>query len=189
MKIKIFNREICVCALLDANSLCAKSNAEMEINMKKKILFRGLLGFPLGVAICYFITIITSLIFADGFYSPCVPSLTAVMGNEIRAVVLQAVLGGVLGAGFAAGSVIWDIEHWGIVKQTGIYFILACFLMMPIAYFTHWMEHSVKGFFSYLGIFVLIFIMIWAVEFLVGKQNVKRMNAKLDQEKNDRLVP
>ncbi len=30
MKIKIFNREICACALLDTNSLCAKSSAEME---------------------------------------------------------------------------------------------------------------------------------------------------------------
>ncbi len=30
MKIKIFNREICVRALLDTNSLCAKSSAEMR---------------------------------------------------------------------------------------------------------------------------------------------------------------
>ncbi len=34
---KIFNREICVCALLDANSLCAKSSAEMEITMGEAI--------------------------------------------------------------------------------------------------------------------------------------------------------
>ncbi len=33
LKIKIFNREICVRALLDTNSLCAKSSAEMDINM------------------------------------------------------------------------------------------------------------------------------------------------------------
>ncbi len=30
MKIKIFNREICVRALLDTNSLCAKIGAEMR---------------------------------------------------------------------------------------------------------------------------------------------------------------
>ncbi len=34
MKIKIFNHEICVCALLDTNSLCAKSGAEMGIKME-----------------------------------------------------------------------------------------------------------------------------------------------------------
>lgn len=35
MKINIFNREICACALLDTNSLCAKSSAEMEEKMMK----------------------------------------------------------------------------------------------------------------------------------------------------------
>ena len=36
LKIKIFNHEICVCALLATNSLCAKSSAEMEKNMEHK---------------------------------------------------------------------------------------------------------------------------------------------------------
>ncbi len=36
MKIKIFNHEICVRALLATNSLCAKSSAEMEKNMEHK---------------------------------------------------------------------------------------------------------------------------------------------------------
>ncbi len=35
MKIKIFNRGICVCALLVTNPSCAKSSAEMAKNMKK----------------------------------------------------------------------------------------------------------------------------------------------------------
>ena len=38
MKIKIFNREICVCALLATNSSCAKSSAEMRKNMKEKVV-------------------------------------------------------------------------------------------------------------------------------------------------------
>ncbi len=36
MKIKIFNREICVRALLDTNSLCAKSSAEMRYKNGEK---------------------------------------------------------------------------------------------------------------------------------------------------------
>ena len=43
--------------------------------MKKKIILRGALGFPLGIAVGYVITICTSLIWADGYYSPCVPEL------------------------------------------------------------------------------------------------------------------
>ena len=75
--------------------------------MKKKIISRSALGFPLGIAIGYIITIFISLGWANGSYSPCVPELVSVMGNEIYAVILQALLCGLLGAGFAASSVIW----------------------------------------------------------------------------------
>lgn len=151
--------------------------------MKKKIMLRGALGFPLGIAMGYLITIFISLGWANGHYSPCVPELISIMGNEIHAVILQALLCGLLGAGFGASSVIWEIEHWSLVKQTGVYFLIIAIIMMPIAYFTYWMEHSIIGFLSYFGIFALIFILIWAIQFIIGRCNVKKMNARLHKEK------
>lgn len=149
------------------------------INMKKKILLRGILGFPIGLATGYIITIILSLIFAHGYYSPCVPELTVMMKNEINAVLLQAFLCGILGTGFAACSVIWEIENWGIVKQTGIYFLIISLIMMPIAYVTYWMEHSLKGVLSYFGIFTFIFAVIWIIQYFIAKKEVKKMNENL----------
>ena len=153
--------------------------------MKRKIILRGISGFPLGITIGYIITIIISLIWADGYYTPCMPELSAIMGNEINAVILQTALCGLLGAGFAASSVIWEMENWSIVKQTGIYFLIISLIMMPVAYFTHWMEHSIAGFLSYFGIFVLIFIIIWIIWFIINKQNVKKMNNNLFKAKRD----
>ena len=149
--------------------------------MKRKILLRGILGIPIGITIGYLITIFISLGLANGYYSPCVPELISMMGSEIRAVIVQSVFCGILGAGFAASSVIWEIDHWSLVKQTGIYFAIASLLMLPIAYLAYWMEHSVVGFLSYFGIFILIFAMIWAIQFAIGKYNVKKMNEKLYQ--------
>ena len=77
--------------------------------MKKKIIKRSLLGFPLGITLGCLITILISLGWANGYYSPCVPELIEIMGNEINAVILQTILCGILGTGFAAGSVIWEI--------------------------------------------------------------------------------
>ncbi len=147
--------------------------------MKKKIFVRSMIGFPIGIAIGNLITIFISLGWANGYYSPCVPELISTMGNEISAVVLQTLLCGLLGTGFAASSVIWEIENWGIIKQTGIYFILISVIMLPIAYFTYWMEHSVIGIFSYFGVFVLIFAIIWIIVFLIGMHNVRKMNKNL----------
>lgn len=154
--------------------------------MKKKIVLRGILGFPIGIAIGYLITIFISLVWANGYYSPCTPELISAMGDEISAVVFQALLCGLLGTGFAASSVIWEIENWGIIKQTEIYFILVSAIMLPIAYFTYWMEHSIVGIFSYFGIFVLIFAFIWIVQFLIGTHNVRKMNENLHNIKGSK---
>lgn len=147
--------------------------------MKKEILLRGAFGFPIGITIGYLITIVISLIWADGYYTSCAPDLISVMGNEINAVILQALLCGLLGSSFSASSIIWKIEHWSIVRQTGIYFLIVSVIMMPIAYFTYWMEHSLKGFLSYFGIFVLVFIIVWIAEFMIGRHNVQKMNENL----------
>lgn len=152
--------------------------------MKRNIILRGLIGFPIGITIGYLISIINSLIWADGYYSPCVPELISVMGNEINAVLLQALLCGLLGVGFSGGSVIWEVERWSIVVQTGVYFAVTALIMMPIAYFMYWMEHSLKGFLSYFGIFVLIFVIVWIVQYMIGKRIVKNLNTNLHKTKD-----
>ena len=147
--------------------------------MKNTIILRCALGFPIGITIGQFITIVISLVWADGYYAPCVPELAESMGNEINAVILQTMLCGLLGIGFSAGSIIWEIEHWGITKQTGIYFAVVSFIMMPVAYLTHWVEHSIPGFFRYFGIFALVFAIVWIVQFTISRRNVRKMNENL----------
>lgn len=151
--------------------------------MKKKIVLRSMLGFPLGLAIGYLISILISLIWANGYYSPCVPELMVTMGSEINAVLIQALLSGIPGSGFGAASVIWEIDDWGLFKQSGIYFLIVSVIMMPIAYVLHWMEHSLKGVLSYFGIFLIIFIIIWIIQYAVAKHNVKKLNETLHKKK------
>ncbi|MDR0841156.1 MAG: DUF3021 domain-containing protein [Christensenellaceae bacterium] len=151
--------------------------------MLKKTIGRGALGFPLGICIGYVITIGISAVLATGEYHPCVPALVAEFGNELAAVIFQAVLCGVLGAAFAAASVIWEIEKWSIAKQTGIYFLIASLAMLPIAYFAHWMEHSFTGFMLYFGIFITIFVVVWVVQYLVWKSKIQRLNASIEERK------
>lgn len=149
--------------------------------MKKQILLRGGIGIPIGITISYLFTIVGSLCWGTGAYSPCVPELTAAVGSEIYAVLLQMVLSAVLGFVCAAASVVWDIERWGIAVQTGVYFLILSVIMLPIAYVLRWMEHSVSGCLIYLGIFVALFVLIWLFSYLIGKYNVKKMNSRLNK--------
>lgn len=149
--------------------------------LKKEMLKRGLLGIPLGITWDYLITIVISLGWGNGNYLACVPSLAESMGGEAYAVLVQALLCGVAGAVFGASSVIWELETWSIVKQTGIYFLIAAVNVLPIAYLMHWMEHSLKGVISYALIFVLIFVCVWISQYIAWKVKVKKINAKLSQ--------
>lgn len=93
--------------------------------MKKKLILRGLLGIPVGIALGSVITVLISACMGDGLYHPVAPELTETAGSELNAVVLQTVLCAVMGAGFAAASVIWEIDVWSLAKQSGVYFAVA----------------------------------------------------------------
>lgn len=150
--------------------------------MKKQLIKRGLLGFPLGISLGYVITIIVSAFFGKGYYSAVMPELVTMMGNEINAVILQTLLCGILGTGFAMASLIWEIDSWSLAKQSGIYFAIACALMLPIAYITNWMKHTLFGILSYIGLFVLIFIIVWLSQYFALRSRITKINREVNAD-------
>lgn len=147
--------------------------------MKKKIMKRIWIGLPVGIAMGHIITLIISACIADGTFYSVTPELAERMGNELNAVILQTVLCGVLGAGFAAASVIWELDSWSLAKQSGMYFLVIGVILLPIAYVTNWMRHTVAGFLSYIGIFVGIFVAVWLSQYLCWKQRIKKINDRV----------
>ena len=69
-------------------------------------------------------------------------------------------------------SVIWEIDSWSLAKQSGVYFFLACLLMLPVAYAADWMEHSIRGVLIYVG----IFLSVWVTQYLIWKRKIRKMN-------------
>ena len=147
--------------------------------MKKKIMKRIWIGLPVGIAMGCIITLIISACIGDGTFYPVTPEFAEKMDSELNAVILQTVLCGVIGVGFAAASVIWELDSWSLAKQSGMYFLVIGILLLPIAYVTNWMQHSVVGFFSYIGIFVGIFVAVWLSQYLCWKQRIKKMNDRV----------
>ena len=150
--------------------------------MKKKILMRGLFGLPTGIAIGFVITLIISICIGNGSFYPVTPELIDATGNELNAVILQTVLCAIMGAGFAAASIVWELDSWSLAKQSGIYFMIISVIMLPIAYFTNWMKHTVLGVISYVAIFVAIFVVVWLSQYLLWKRKIKQMNTLVNKD-------
>ena len=92
--------------------------------MKKKMIQRGLLGFPLGIAIGFVITVIISMCIGDGSFYPVTPELIDTMKNELNAVILQTILCGILGTGI------------GILSYVGIF--VAIFVITWLVQYFVW---------------------------------------------------
>lgn len=150
--------------------------------MKKKIIMRGLFGLPTGIAIGFVITLIISVCIGNGSFYPVTPELIDATGNELNAVILQTVLCAIMGAGFAAASIIWELDSWSLAKQSGIYFMIISVIMLPIAYITNWMKHTILGVLSYVAIFVAIFVVVWISQYLLWKRKIKQMNTLVSKD-------
>lgn len=150
----------------------------------RKALRRGILGAPIGIFIGYTITILIALFNMEaGKYYPVVPQLTEQVNSEITAVVVQYVLMAVMGFGYAFGASVFEIEQWGIAKQTIINFLIITISTFPIAYTCYWMKHSLIGILSYVGIFVVIYIIIWASKMYFWSRRIRSINDTLKNSK------
>lgn len=151
-------------------------------NFKQMALRRGLLGAPIGIAIGHVITILLSLLQGSGEFYAVVPAFVEQVGSEIGAVALQCLLCMLLGGGFAAASAIWENEKLGLTRETMLHFAAVSLCMLPIAYLTHWMDHSLGGMLRYFGIFALIYVFIWLAQYAAIRRKVRAINAGLQKK-------
>ena len=149
----------------------------------KKIVSRVLYSFPIGISCSVGISLFLSLLFGEGKYYPFAASLVFFTGSEVKAMLMQTILSGILGSVFGGMSFIWEMERWSILKQTALYFLSVSIPMMGISYLLYWMEHSLSGFLFYFLIFVMVFIVVWLFNLAGYWFKVRRMNRDLHLEK------
>ena len=130
----------------------------------KKIVSRVLYSFPIGISCSVGISLFLSLLFGEGKYYPFAASLVFFTGSEVKAMLLQTMLSGILGSVFGGMSFI-------------------SIPMMGISYLLYWMEHSLNGFLLYFLIFVMVFFVVWLFNFAIYWFKVRRINQELDLEK------
>ena len=149
----------------------------------KKIVSRVLYSFPIGFSCSVGISLLLTFIFGEGKYYPFASPLVLFTGSEVKAMLMQTMLSGILGSVFGGMSFIWEIERWSILKQTAVYFLSVSIPMMGISYLLYWMEHSLSGFLFYFLIFVMVFIVVWLFNLAGYWFKVRRMNRDLHLEK------
>lgn len=145
--------------------------------MKKRILLRSAIGFPVGVCISNLI----SLGFAFGFgeYFPCAPQCTALFGSEVTGAAVQLLLSGLLGAVFAGCSVIWEVEHWSLLRATATHFCITTVVFFGVSVLLGWCALNLWGMLFYIGFFFVIYLCIWLSQYFAYKRKIQKINQSL----------
>ncbi len=68
----------------------------------------------------------------------------------------------------SSATVIYEINHWTLAKQSAIHFFIMLITVFPCLLFSGWFPlRSVIDFLKVLGIFLLVGLILWTISFLI----------------------
>ena len=134
----------------------------MEI--KNRLIIRGLIGFIIGVAI--------ELFFWVRWSGPVIKS----------PFFLYLIMAGILGMVNNAGSAVYYIESWSTLRATLVHYISAMFVFLVIALPLGWFP-DIKVLLIFLAVMTVIYFIIWISNYLYYKKTVSELNEEIAEMK------
>lgn len=130
------------------------------MELKSKFIIKSLIGFIIGLFVGIF------------FWSL---NARTDFGKEF---LVHLVMSGVYGLLAMGGSVVYDIESWGLLKATVSHYVLVMFDYIVVAVLLKWYTR-VSDLLISIVIMTVLYAMIWLFEYLVWKRTIREMNAEL----------
>ena len=142
--------------------------------MKEKITIKRLInGFTLGVTIGMLISIFINYIFKTTTFSAPTPQMVIKYGSNLATLI--CVVGyGLIGLFSAFSSIIFNNEQRSLLKSTIIHFLLLQLFLLIIGYFFSWLY---SYFTLVLPISIFVYLIIWIINYLIYKNEIKQINS------------
>lgn len=138
--------------------------------IKKKALLLSALGCILG----FTIGVVLWIIGMQGELSA---------EENIRLLILYLVVSGIYGMLAMGTSVVYDIESWSIMKATAVHFVVTLLGFYALGMLEGWLKFGDVIFFIMTVAFVVIYVIIWLVQYLSLKHSVANLNRQLEEMK------
>ena len=151
----------------------------MNKHLKSAIL-RGLIGACVGITLYYLIALIISGCIHDGTFYIVDPEVAEHWGSQLNGAVVSTCLTVLMGVCFGASSVIFDLDHWSILKQTAVHFLVIFLAYFGVAYALHWFDRNLGSFLVSLLIFLFTYAGIWLGQYWGYAKKVKAINQGLE---------
>ena len=140
------------------------------MELRSKFIINSLIGFIAGMLVGIVIWMITPI------------------NIEGRSLILHVIVSGIHGLIPCGAATVYEIESWGVTKSTVVHasITLATILAidLPMKWFSWGLEFAIA-----MVVYVVIYTIIWFINYMYWKHTVKEMNVQLEilhkhQEKN-----
>ena len=125
----------------------------------KKATLLGLAGFVIGAAIVICLVLLDS--------------------QPLQGAFTHIVIGGIYGAVAMGSSVVYGIEKWSIARATATHFLLVFALYFFLVISMGWFSLSDPVFWIVVGTMVAVYILIWLLQYLSYRRQIREMNDEL----------
>ena len=134
----------------------------------KRAAFLFALGFILGILIGLIITAATG---------------SQNQEQQISSITLYLFTCGLLGAINMAATVVYSIEHWGLLRTTLTHFCISMGTLCIIGFSVGWLNIHDTVTWIILIISIIIYFIIWFIMYWRYKQKIKKINEALGRWK------
>ncbi len=134
------------------------------MDIKAKFMFRAILGFAMGLMVDVFLITFTG---------------DASMFDNRIMILVQFLCSGLMGVVGMGGTIVYDIEDWGLGRATFTHYIITFITMLTLSEVLGWFPHSVL--LIVFIAFTIIYALIWLFEYFVWKRQIRQMNRELEE--------
>lgn len=146
--------------------------------MVKRLLGRVCIGFIIGVFLGQITQIIISLFLGKGAFIPVSDEFSELFDTELTAVLTQFILTGFIGVALALGSFIFNIDHWGLMKQYMTHFFTTGAVWLTVVILC-WIPQTPMSWFILLANFVGVYVITYWIQLSISRKDIERINAIL----------
>ena len=155
--------------------------------MLKKMLGRAAVSAPVCMLINQLVGIVRSLVVGDGRYSPVTPAFAARFGSDTAAVIVQMLLIGLVGAVFAACSVIFEIERWSFLRQGALHLLITSAVTLPVCLYC-WTPETPAGAWILCASWLFTYAATWLSQYLTYRHRVRKLNERIRRKNGEEGV-
>lgn len=147
----------------------------------KKVIVRGASAFANAVAINILLALVLIKVVDKPGFLPMLPEYAEKFSSDMEAFIVQCLLIGLTSMAFGAGSVIFEVARWSLVKQSIVYFIITTLVWGSVAVFCWGLGKYKSAFYSIMASYLIGYIISWSVQYKICKKEISNINQRLQE--------